>query len=213
MQTAIAKNEMVYVRIALVTSLGEFLFFRDFAKAYQTITKYPNLFQMLDDRQQLRLNEFEFTFIGGLFSFYWARETREPHWMQRGMNAVAAFEDWAKINSWDFLHRYHLLKAELHHTEGDTNRAIESFDTAIANTKKHHYSIHEALACEWAAHFYDAIGNNEKTKEMIQKSHDAYVKWGAAKKADSLINLLHMVPSADSSNMNQQRIKTIYRTC
>lgn len=198
-QTAIAKNEMVFVRAAVVMSFEEALFLRDFAKAYTTMTLYPNFFQVLDDRQQLRINEFEFAFIAGMLSFHWARETREVHWMQRGMNAVAAYEDWAKISPWDCTHRYHMLKAELHHIQGDTNGAIESFDAAIANTKKHNHSCHEALACEFAAHFYDSIGNNAKTKEMIQQSHDAYVKWGAAKKAETLIKLLQVVPSAVSS--------------
>jgi hypothetical protein len=204
-QTALAKKEMVFVRVAVVTSLGESLYLRDFAKAYQTMARYPTLFQMLDDRQQLRITEFEVIFVAGLFSFYWARETREPHWIQRGMNALTAYEDWAKLNPWDFLHRYHMLKAELHHTQGDTNGAIESFDTAIANTKKHNYPSHEGLACEWAAHFYDSIGSTDKTKEMIQKSHDAYIKWGATKKADALIKLLQMVPSVHSSTLQNQQ--------
>ncbi len=198
-QTAIAKNELVFVRAAVVVSFGESFFLRDFAKAYKTMTLYPRFFQVLDTRQQLRITEFEFVFIGGMLSFQWARERRELHWIQRGMNAVAAYEDWAKISPWDCSHRYHMLKAELYHTQGDTNGAIESFDAAIANAKKHNNSSHEALACEFAAHFYDSIGNTEKTKELIQKSHDAYVKWGAAKKAESVIKLLQVVPSVDPS--------------
>jgi len=197
-QTALAKKEMVFVRVAVVTSLAESMYLRDFAKAYQTMARYPTLFQMLDDRQQLRITEFEIIFIAGLFSFYWARETGEPHWIQRGTNALSAYQDWAKLNPWDFLHRYHMLKAELHQMQGDSNRAIESYEAAIANTKKHNYLSHEGLACEWAAHFYDSIGNTEKTKEMIQKSYDAYMKWGATKKADALIKPLQIVPSVHS---------------
>ena len=198
-QTAIAKKEVVFVRAAVVVSVGESFFLRDFAKAYKTMTLYPNFFQVLDARQQLRITEFEFIFIGGMLSFQWARERREVHWIQRGMNAVAAYEDWAKINPWDCSHRYHMLKAESQHTQGDTNGAIESFHAAIASAKKHNHSSHEALASEFAAHFYDSIGNTEKTKELIQKSHDAYMKWGAAKKAESVIKLLQVVPSIDPS--------------
>ncbi len=194
-QTAMAKKETVFCRVAIVASMCESLFLRDFAKAYKLMNQYPKIFEVLDDRQQLRIPEFEAIFIAGMLSFHWARETREPHWIQRGMNAVAAFEDWAKLCPWDCNHRYLFLKAQLHHTQGDTKQAIESYDAAIANTKKHNYSCHEGLVCEWAAHFYDSLGDNDKTKEMIQKSYDAYNKWGAAKKADAVIKLLQVVPS------------------
>lgn len=199
-QTALRKKEMVCARVSVVLGLAESLYFRDFVKAYQTIIRYPTFFQMLDDKQQLQLVEFECVFLSGLISFHLAREMREPQWLQRGMNALAAFEDWAKLNAWDFQHRFHILKAELHHTQGDTNRAIESYDLAIAAAKEHHYPSHEALACELTAHFYVSIRNNEKTKEMIQKSHETYIKWGAAKKADAVIKLQLLGQSIGSNS-------------
>ena len=193
-QTALAKKESLFVRVTVVTSLGESLFLRDFAKAHKIITRYPNFFQALDNRQQLRITEFEITFCSGLLSFYWARETREPQWIQKGLNALSAFEDWAKLNPWDCLHRYHMLKAELYHTQGDNFGAAESFDAAIANAKKNNQSQLEALVCEWAACFYESIGNKDKRKQMIKRSQDAYIKWGAAKKADELKKLLEVEP-------------------
>lgn len=203
-QTAIAKKEAVFCRVAIVASMYENLLQRDFATAYKLMNRYPKFFTILDDRQALRITEFEAAFIAGMLSFQWARETREPHWIQRGMNAMAAFEDWAKLCPWDCNHRYHLLKAQLHHTQGDTKQAIESYDAAIANTTKHNHSAYEALACEWAAHFYDSLGDNNKTKEMIRKSYDAYNKWGAAKKAEAVIKLLQVVPSAIPSSSAAQ---------
>lgn len=208
-ETAAAKKEMLFVRVNVVMNLVESLLLRDFAKVYQTMVRYPRAFQMLDDKKQMKVTEFDGVFWSGFASFHFARETREPQWIQRGMNAVAAFEEWTKLNAWNFLPRYHLLEAELHHTQGDIARATESFDAAIAAAKKHHSTSFEAVACEWAAHFYRNIENIEKTKQMIQQSHYAYVEWGAAKKAAAVIKLLQVqvtaVGSSPTTIRNQQQ--------
>ena len=45
---------------------------------------------------------------------------------------------------------------------------------------------------ECAAIFYGETGKQDKTKEFLTLSHDAYMKWGAEKKAKEIINLIEI---------------------
>lgn len=112
--------------------------------------------------------------------------------MEKGTNTLASFEKWSKINKWNFEHRYLLLKAELHHTKGETNAAAQAYYLSVEAAQKHQFVDQEALASELAAHFFGSIRAKEKTREMIQRSHDAYMKWGASRKAKAVINLLEL---------------------
>ena len=190
-ETAKAKNELVLEQVAISICLAEAFYLRNFAQASQLILKHHEFFQMLHEKQ-MRISEFDVIFHAGLVSFHMARETREAHWMEKGTNVLAQFEKWSKVNEWNFGHRYLLLKAELHHTKGETNAAVLAYNLSVEATQKHRFIHQTALASELAAHYFGNIGAKEKTREMIQKSHDAYMEWGAARKAKAVINLLEL---------------------
>lgn len=191
-ETAKAKNELLYVQVGISSLLSEAFLLRDFAKASQILLKYPTIFQMLQAPQQIRVNEFDVAFNAGLVAFHMTRETGEAHWMEKGLNVLTVFEKWSTFNEWNFENRYLLLKAELHHTKGETNAAVQAYDQAVEAAQKHCFIHQVALACELAAHYYGNIGARDKTREMIQRSHDAYMEWGAARKAKMVIKLLEL---------------------
>ena len=145
--------------------LAEHVYSRDFAKASQLIIKYHDLFQMVNEKQ-MRITMFDVIFHTGITSFHMARETREAQWIKMGINVVAAFEKWSKKNAWNFYHSYLLLKAELHHTKGETNDAIQAYDMSMAVSTKRNGSFkhHSALAAELAAHFFGNIGAKERSR-------------------------------------------------
>lgn len=192
-ETSKAKNEAVFARVNITMGLMEAFFLRDFITASQIIRKYQDFYRFLDlDSEQMEKAHFEIQFYAGLVSFHMARETRETHWMKKGMNVLANFERWSSLHEWNFLHRFLLLKAELHHTNGDTNAATQAYDMAAQLARKHCFFHHEGLACELAAHYFGNIGVKERTREMIQRSHDAYMEVGAARKAQMVITLLEL---------------------
>ena len=131
-ETAMVKNEMVFVQIGIVSCLTQAFYCRDFNRASKIIVKYQNFFQMLQG-QQMSILEFEAIFLAGLVSFHMARETRERFWMERGMNVLAVYSKWGVLNEWNFSHKFLLLKAELHYTNGETNAAIEAYDQIRCN--------------------------------------------------------------------------------
>ena len=190
-ETAMVKNEMVFVQCNIAYSLTQAFYCRDFNRASKIIEKYKNFFQMLQG-QQMSLLEFESVFIAGLVSFHMARENRERFWMERGMNVLAVYEKWSVLNEWNFSHKFLLLKAELHYTNGETNAAIEAYDQAVKAAQNHSFIHQVALACELAARFYGNIGHTRCCKNMLQQSHDAYIEWGAALKGAAVLSLLDM---------------------
>lgn len=124
---------------------------------------------------------------------------------------------WAKINEVNFSSRFLLLKAELHYTKGHIDEAGKAYDDALESAEKYKFIDQVALICklrlsvhqisvlvisnhvllllctgECAAIFYGENGRRDKTKEFLKRSHDAYMKWGAEKKAKEIISLIEI---------------------
>jgi hypothetical protein len=190
-ESAIVHNELVFVRVAVDVVLFESLITRDFTKAADLILKYSNFFDILNKRHTVAL-ELNLYFFAGLVSFNMARETRDYNWIEKGTNALASYEHWALCNSSNYEHKYFLLKAEYHHLHGENDAAIQAYDASIESAHKNGFLQHEAIACELTAHFFGNIGEKRRTKEMIQKSHDVYMEWGARAKAKSVKDLLNL---------------------
>ena len=124
----------------------------------------------------------------GLASCYFARQNGEDNsnHIHEAKRIRDAFHKVESHSRWNFRHKRLLLEAEFHYTEGETAKAGESYDLAIAAAKDHKFLQDEALACELAAYFYKEQGNEPKSLEMFKQARDAYKKWGAVKKANSL---------------------------
>ena len=184
--TAIAENELIFVRAAVEIVMFEALILRDFAKAAEMILNYSQFFELAG---ALELN---LHFMAGLVSLHMARLTRESHWAERGTKMLAAYERWSVSNPSNYEHKYLLLKAEYHQLKGETEAAINSYEASMDSAQHNHFTQNEAIACEMATHHFANIGDKKKTKEMIQKTHDVYIKWGAKAKAASVLELLNL---------------------
>lgn len=177
-EAAIAHNELVFVRAAVGLVLFECVILRDFTKAADVILKYPSFFEVLNNRyaSAVEMNVF---FLAGLTSFQLARETRETHWTEKGTNALAAYENWLLRNRPNHEHKctirlqltagaypIHsqlcffftladlLLKAECHQLKGETDAAIDAYESSILSAHENKFVHNEAIACEMAAHFF-----------------------------------------------------------
>ena len=177
------KKEVLHVQTALYITLIESIIQRDFVRAAETLQKHQNKFAT---------DDFVVIFYGGLLAFHMARQTREGHWLAKSANALKTLEISSKQCKWNFGNKYLLLKAEMHNTNGETKAAIQAYDESVEAARTQCFIHEEALACELAAHYFGNIGDKKRTREMIEKSHDAYVRWGAQKKAESVIKLLEL---------------------
>lgn len=183
---AVAQNEPVYVRAAVSVVIFESVILRDFAKASEIILNYSQFFEV---NAALEANLF---FAAGLVSFHMARLTRESHWIEKSTKMLNAYENWSKRNPSNNEHKYLLLKAEFHQLNNETEAAISAYQASIDLAHSNQFIQHEAIACEMSAHHFGNIGEKTKTREMIQKSHDVYLEWGAKAKAKSVLELLNL---------------------
>ncbi|WP_283757622.1 AAA family ATPase [Roseofilum casamattae] len=86
----------------------------------------------------------------------------------------------------NFLHKYHLISAEIAYLNGDRLQAIELYDRAIAGAKENEYIQEEALANELAAKFYLDWGKEKIAAVYMQEAYYCYAHWGAKAKTDHL---------------------------
>ena len=93
---------------------------------------------------------------------------------------------WAEHAGVNFQHKYDLVEAETARVMGDTVKAIEYYDRAIAVAKENGYLNEEALSNELAAKFYLNWGKEKVAQAYIQEAYYCYARWDAKAKIDDL---------------------------
>ncbi|OUC15928.1 MAG: hypothetical protein B0A82_04000 [Alkalinema sp. CACIAM 70d] len=93
---------------------------------------------------------------------------------------------WANLIPENHQHRWELVEAERQAILGNHLAAMELYDRAIANAKKHHFVQDEALANERAAEFYLTWDKPKVAQVYLTDAYYAYARWGATAKTDDL---------------------------
>ncbi|HEY9601428.1 MAG TPA: AAA family ATPase [Allocoleopsis sp.] len=93
---------------------------------------------------------------------------------------------WAQFAPMTHLHKFYLVEAERHRVLGETTKAIECYDRAIALAKENDYLNEEALANELAGKFYQAWGKEQVAQAYITNAYYCYLRWGATAKIKNL---------------------------
>ncbi|MBE9209720.1 AAA family ATPase [Nostoc sp. LEGE 06077] len=96
---------------------------------------------------------------------------------------LKTWADYAPIN---YLHKFHLVEAEICRVLGKHYAAIEHYDLAIAGAKANGYIQEEALANELTAKFYLNWGKTKLAQVYIEQAYHCYAFWGAKAKTTYL---------------------------
>lgn len=127
------------------------------------------------------------SFIAGLAYFRLYRKSRDSMWLRRGQQHTQEMEVWARQGcSYNFEHRFHLMKAEEQFSNGELEVADQSYKKAISSAKAHNHLSDEALACEIYGKFLLAKGNISSSLDYFTLAHEKYVSYGAVAKATQL---------------------------
>jgi PAS domain S-box-containing protein len=86
---------------------------------------------------------------------------------------------WAPAN---YGHLADLIEAELARVRGQTERAMDCYDRAIAGALEQRFTQISAMAYEQAAAFYLALGRTKIAQIYLKDAHYCYTIWGAAAK-------------------------------
>ncbi len=93
---------------------------------------------------------------------------------------------WAAHAPDNYLHKWHLVEAELARVRDKPLLAMEHYDQAIAIARKNDFPQEEALANELAAKFYIAAGRSKMARTYLMDAHYGYQQWGAIAKIKHL---------------------------
>jgi predicted ATPase/class 3 adenylate cyclase len=107
---------------------------------------------------------------------------------------------WAHHAPMNHLHKFYLVEAERHRTQGSKLVAMDYYKKAIALAKEHEYINEEALAHELAAKFYLALGQDRIAQVYMQDARYGYLRWGATAKVNDLDTRYPQLLQRKSSN-------------
>jgi tetratricopeptide (TPR) repeat protein len=123
-----------------------------------------------------------FDLYAGMIACYFARQTGDTSQLEEVQKICNQLDHLRNYSKWNMEHKYHLLKAEYHYSNGENGKAIESYQKAI-NAAKEHKFVHEmAIGCELAGYFYKEQGDEVKAGEMFNQARKAYIEWVAIEK-------------------------------
>jgi predicted ATPase/GAF domain-containing protein len=107
------------------------------------------------------------------------RKGRGHAMLRRVRGNQRQIKQWSKSAPMNFLHKYHLVEAELCHYLGHDDRASEHFEKAIELSQTHGFVHETGLAQERAAAFYFDRGMVRLGRQYLRDCYVSYRRWGA----------------------------------
>ena len=120
-------------------------------------------------------------------------------------------KDWARYAPMNYLHKYHLVQAEIARVSGQLLETEEFYEQAIQGASENGYIQEEALAYELAAKHYLVRGREKFAQTYMKEAHYCYERWGATAKVKDLETRYPQFFS-QSSNKASQTIPKISKT-
>jgi tetratricopeptide (TPR) repeat protein len=110
---------------------------------------------------------------------------------QSAGKALTKLEGWVSTSEWNHLHKMKFLQAEIAVHDGNYEDAAALYDEAIRIAGEHRFIHEQALASERCGMFYSSKMSNAQTAATyFTQAAEAYMKWGAKRKAAELLQML-----------------------
>jgi hypothetical protein len=120
-----------------------------------------------------------------IFTFYQSliiladTENLIPTDRQQVRNNQHRLQQWATHAPENFLHKWHLVEAEVYRVSSEPAQAAVHYEHARTLAERHGYTHEAALAARCAAHFYAARGDDEMAATCAAQAQTLYTAWGA----------------------------------
>ena len=99
---------------------------------------------------------------------------------------IQLIKGWAKNGNVNVVHYLHILEAELAVLRGNNKKAKESFNAAIAASRKNGFLQDRALAHELASAYFKAQGDEYWGNHHMECSKTCYQEWGCCEKVRNI---------------------------
>lgn len=185
LKQAVQRNDRAGLFISCVNKMILHYLFHDYAKAYET----AEIGRSVIDAALSHILEPIFFFYDSLIRLAFLPFQSNGRW--KGSLKIVKqnqklMKKWSEHAPMNYLHRYHMVQAELAYLDNDDNKAIKSYDTAIELAQKNEYVREEALAYELAGSYHLRKKNFRLAKSYLNEALYSYRSWGAAAKVDHL---------------------------
>jgi hypothetical protein len=124
------------------------------------------------------LRQIVFTFAQSLIILADA-EDHMPADMQQVRHNQHRLQQWATHAPENFLHKWHLVEAEVYRVRNAPAQAAAHYAHALTLADRHEYTHEAALVARCAAHFYAAQGDGETAAIYAAQAQALYAAWGA----------------------------------
>lgn len=135
-----------------------------------------------------------------LGAYHSASSDEQKKWkkiIQRYIQSLKQLADQCPENA---IHRYYLVLAEYSNQLDLKADIADYYDQAISNARSNHYYQDLALANELAGEFYSNRNKDKLAKPYIEDAYQAYINWGADRKASEYIKQEKMLQQQTHSN-------------
>jgi ATP-dependent RNA helicase DDX31/DBP7 len=156
---------------------------------FRDMDKAQRMAELIHEKMTKKVPVFNYImtdFYIGLLACYSSRHVQDTNRLPQIEMICDKFKWLASHSRWNFESKLNLLTAECQYAHGEIGEAAASYDCAIKSAKEHKFDNELALACELAGYFYKEQGEESKAVAMFKQSRDAYIKWGAVGKAQTL---------------------------
>ncbi len=149
---------------------------------YETACRYGGQALSILPAFRGQVGESEFAFYRALSSAARAREcsgSERDALLTTAEELLEKFEAWALIGPANFAHKADLVRAELLHARGASERAVTAYAAAVISAAGSSLIHDEALAHERAARFHQASDGVERCRAHALAAATCYEKWEA----------------------------------
>ena len=125
-------------------------------------------------------------FFDGMTAMELARTCHKRSHLQTVCGSIKKMKKWAKHSPHNFLHKAHLLEAEMALVHGNRGKALMKYKKSIEMANDEGFVQDHALACERTGVALRHFGQDENAREYFLKAVSSYREWGALAKVDQL---------------------------
>lgn len=125
-------------------------------------------------------------FYRGLAAAQLAREGDGRKLRKIASNAAKKLKKWSKTAPENFLHKYHLIQAELNRSQSFNSKVVDHYEKAVAGASRQGFVHEEALARELTARYFLSIEGEELGIHFLKSAYLTYNEWGAEAKVQQL---------------------------
>jgi predicted ATPase/tRNA A-37 threonylcarbamoyl transferase component Bud32 len=193
------------VKLQLCYLYGDFTGALVHAEAAQALSANAFIFYFLNELSYYHLLTLHALYPGASPE----QQQRYDEGMQRELKFVTTLAESSPDN---FGHKLLLVQAETARIRGETLRAMELYERAIAAAEQSGYIQQAGLCNELAARFYLNLGQSRTARHYLRDAYAAYRRWGSTAKMAELCERYPQLLLGEGAKLGVQRDGTVMAT-